>query len=328
MDCYYIYIITNKINGKTYVGQKLLKKLKTRVVTPLTDGYFGSGKYIVRAEKKYGIENFEKNILAICHNSNSANILEIEYIRLYKELGKAEYNIAEGGHADSRKFLSDEEKEKLQDKITKAINSPDVKRKMSESHKGLTPWNFGICMSDESKQKLSENLRKLNCSEKSKKGWETRRKNGKDHLSEEHKKILLNSHLGKKQSEESILKRISKLKGKTRSEEQKKRMSVSQQKRQLEKPLSCESRLKISDALKGRVSPMKGKCHSEESKKKMSESMKGEKNPFYGKHHSEETKERISKVKKGKNLNEEVKKKISESLKKYKRQQKEKNLLF
>ena len=326
MSCYYIYIIKNKINDKSYIGQKLLKELKTKTITPLNDGYFGSGKYITRAEKKYGIENFEKDILAICHDSNSANILEIEYIKLYKEIGKAEYNIAEGGHADSRKFLSDEEKEKLQNKITKAINSPEVKKRMSESHKGLKPWNCGRCMSDESKRKLSENLRKLNCSEKSKKGWETRRKNGKDHLSENHKKALLNSHLGKKQSEESISKRVSKLKGKKRTEEQRYKMSLAQQKRQLEKPLSNEARLKISKALKGRPSLMKGKHISEETRKKISLAQKGEKNGFYNKHHSEETKRKLSEIGKRRIVSEETRKKISEGIKKYKQKQREKIL--
>ena len=46
---YYIYRITNKINGKTYIGQHKYKKLN--------DDYMGSGKLIRRAQKKYGIES-------------------------------------------------------------------------------------------------------------------------------------------------------------------------------------------------------------------------------------------------------------------------------
>ena len=314
METYYIYLITNNVNGKTYIGQRHLRKYKTKIVTPLTDGYMGSGKYIVRAENKYGLNNFNKEILAICHDDNVSNILEISYIALYKSIGKAEYNIAEGGYADSRKYLSDEEKIKLQEKITTRLNSPEVKKRMSDSHKGKSTWNKGVSMSEESKEKIKESLSKMNCSEKSKKAAETRRKKGYK-ISEEHRLALINSHLGKHRSKESVEKTASKLRGRKRTEEQKQRMREAQLKRYKTYVVSEETKTKLSIANKGQIPYMKGKHHTEEAKRKISDKVSGEKNGFYGKHHSEETKKKLSEIGKKRIVSEETKIKISRSMK-------------
>lgn len=55
----YIYRITNLLNGKTYIGRHKVKKGRT--IT--SDTYWGSGKIITESIKKYGKENFKKEIL-------------------------------------------------------------------------------------------------------------------------------------------------------------------------------------------------------------------------------------------------------------------------
>ena len=94
----YIYEIRNKLNGKTYVGQRLVKKGKTVE----TDWYMGSGNLITSAEKKYGLENFEKTIILSGNFSqDEINRFERCFIAIQRLLGKAEYNIADGGFCSS-----------------------------------------------------------------------------------------------------------------------------------------------------------------------------------------------------------------------------------
>lgn len=118
---YYIYRITNLINGKTYIGQHKYKKLN--------DSYMGSGVYLAKAKKKYGVENFKKEILVFgIVRKGFIDLLEKEYIKFYRSIGKAEYNIADGGMGGS----------------------------IPGNNKGKIPWNKGIPMSNEQKMKLSK----------------------------------------------------------------------------------------------------------------------------------------------------------------------------
>ena len=86
---YTIYQITNLINQKIYVGMH-----KT---TNLNDNYFGSGKHIRRAIKKYGIENFQKDILFVFDNKQDMLDKEQEIVSLEFCARKDTYNLKEGG---------------------------------------------------------------------------------------------------------------------------------------------------------------------------------------------------------------------------------------
>ena len=62
-----IYEIKNKINGKSYIGQHTFEDL---------GDYWGSGKLIKMAIKKYGIDNFERIILEKCYRHERDSHIE------------------------------------------------------------------------------------------------------------------------------------------------------------------------------------------------------------------------------------------------------------
>ena len=68
MTYHYIYKITNLINGKIYIGQ--------HTTSNLDDGYMGSGKILTRAIKKYGVENFRKEIQGFYEDIDELNYME------------------------------------------------------------------------------------------------------------------------------------------------------------------------------------------------------------------------------------------------------------
>lgn len=86
---YYIYQITNKVNGKIYVGVH-----KTR---NLDDGYMGSGKVIKSAIKKYGLDNFTKDILEFFETSEEMYVREKEVVTDEFLLREDTYNLRRGG---------------------------------------------------------------------------------------------------------------------------------------------------------------------------------------------------------------------------------------
>lgn len=57
----FVYLTTNIVNGKIYVGQYTFKADKR-----LNANYLGSGTVMEQAIKKYGRENFKRRILKLC----------------------------------------------------------------------------------------------------------------------------------------------------------------------------------------------------------------------------------------------------------------------
>lgn len=82
---YLVYKVTNLVNGKFYIG--------AHKTDNKNDDYMGSGKLIKRAIKKYGIENFKKEIILECESQEEMYRIEAEMVVLCED----SYNLKFGG---------------------------------------------------------------------------------------------------------------------------------------------------------------------------------------------------------------------------------------
>lgn len=86
---HYFYKITNLLNGHFYYG--------VHNTNNINDGYMGSGKRLHYAYKKYGMENFEKEILKYFDSAIEAYQYEADYITEEMVIDPNCYNLKFGG---------------------------------------------------------------------------------------------------------------------------------------------------------------------------------------------------------------------------------------
>lgn len=145
---HYTYMVTNKINGKVYVGSHSWKG------EGIDHNYFGSGTAITRAVKKYGKENFQVEVLYYYDT--------VEECRKDEERILTEYNVRDCPHSYNcknsaigwtsedliGKTFSDEHRKKLSQANKGKTLSEEHRKKISQAMKGKT--------SEEHRKKLSQ----------------------------------------------------------------------------------------------------------------------------------------------------------------------------
>jgi len=136
-----IYVITNNLNGKQYVGQTVDFKSRIRHHKRCKNSTIG------RAIQKYGWENFSVEVLEECESREKLNERKIFWIAKLNCMKPNGYNLTSGG--ETNKKVADEVRKKLSDyNKARGIKPPP--------RTGKEPWNKGKKWSDETRKKLSE----------------------------------------------------------------------------------------------------------------------------------------------------------------------------
>lgn len=145
----FIYCITNKINGKRYIGQTIMsvekRWMKHRSKT-------GGCPLLANAIKSYGANAFDIKILCRATSMAELNDRESFCIRIFKTMHPLGYNLQSGGGAGRR--VSEETKLKIsQSSKGRKIGpiSEELRRKRSAAR-------IGRRLPHATKQKLSENM--------------------------------------------------------------------------------------------------------------------------------------------------------------------------
>jgi group I intron endonuclease len=117
----YIYLVTNKVTNKQYVGQTKCDDIETRWNSHRKMLKDSIGRYLLSAYKKYGIENFKFQIICICFDE-CCDELEEMYIKKFNTLVPNGYNLKLGGkstkhHEVTKQLIAKRLKERVTDEI-------------------------------------------------------------------------------------------------------------------------------------------------------------------------------------------------------------------
>lgn len=155
----FIYLTTNLITGKIYVGQKRYER-QNKIAEPFPS-YKGSGRKLLQSIKKHGKENFKRTILCWCLNQQSLDDLEMCFIKMYDSMNPdVGYNLVSGGQSlvpiEMRENTSGENNPNYGNKWTE-----EQKKRLSDLAKlrdvsGANNPNYGKKWSKEKRDAMSK----------------------------------------------------------------------------------------------------------------------------------------------------------------------------
>lgn len=157
-----IYKITNKLNGKSYIGQTV-RDFDTR----LAEHKRKQNSIVGKAINKYGDDNFHYEIIARALTIDELNNLEYELIKAYNTLAPNGYNQVEGGGSTTGYTYKEESKKKMslakKGRFSGENNSFYGKTHSEETKQRLSQARKGRKLSEEWKTKIAESQYKKVC---------------------------------------------------------------------------------------------------------------------------------------------------------------------
>jgi len=135
---HFVYITTNLVNDKAYIGKHTTKNLN--------DGYLGSGLVLEKAIKKYGRKNFKREILEYCDTHLEAYSREEAIIKEFDAVNlETFYNITAGGQGNKGYIpvFTEEWLRKISLALTGKKLTQEHKDNVSKGGKGRIAWNKG-----------------------------------------------------------------------------------------------------------------------------------------------------------------------------------------
>lgn len=184
-----IYLITNAVNGKKYVGQTV-KPIEKRLKEHFKAAFSENRKSIIcSAIRKYGSVNFTIECIQDDIAIADLDAAEQYWVKHYDTFGKFGYNATTGGNQCR---ISDETKLKISIALTGIPKSEEHKKKMSEAQKGV---KIGVLNSFYGKTHSEETVAKIKETLKGQMDGENNPFYGKHH-SEESLKKMSESHIG------------------------------------------------------------------------------------------------------------------------------------
>jgi group I intron endonuclease len=150
-----VYKTTNLINGKQYIGRDMYNNPK----------YLGSGKLLVKAIEKYGMTNFQKEILQECTSIDELKLAEEYWIKYYNAASDPNFynilNSSTGGDSLSNHPNLENIKDKIRTaRAAQVINhSVETKKKIGDAQRGDKGYWYGKSQSVESNKKRSVSMK-------------------------------------------------------------------------------------------------------------------------------------------------------------------------
>lgn len=168
-----VYKITNKQNGKIYVGITNQGATTNRWYKHCSDANCGSDFPIHNSIRKYGKDNFQIDVIEVIENQDYDYLKEREvyWIKFFDSYNREKgYNLTLGGDGTFGRFHSEETKDKIRQKAFGRKYNNSSKLKMSNSQKKVVrDYSKLACLSNEKRWSNPSNRLKASLNNKNNK---------------------------------------------------------------------------------------------------------------------------------------------------------------